>query len=183
MTADITAKDVLDFWLVETEPAKWFEKNAAFDQEIARRFGATVEAALAGQLDGWAQDEAGSLGLILVLDQFTRNIFRDTPRAFAGDKQGLALSQRCHERGYLANADVNWRHFMLMPMMHSEDIAVQDASLPLFRQFAGENTYDYAVKHRDIIARFGRFPHRNAILGRVSTPEEVAFLTQPGSSF
>lgn len=183
MTDQITPKDVLDFWLVETEPQKWFVKDTAFDLEIARRFGSTVEAALAGRLEGWSAESAGCLALILVLDQFTRNIFRDTPRAFAGDKTALELSQTCIARGYIANDDPNWRHFMLMPMMHSEDIAIQEASLPLFKEFASENTYEYAVKHRDIIAKFGRFAHRNAILGRISTPEEVVFLTQPGSSF
>jgi uncharacterized protein (DUF924 family) len=123
------------------------------------------------------------LALILLLDQFTRNIFRDTARAFSGDDMALALSLRCVERDYINHPDAHWRHFMLMPMMHSEDLAVQNASLPLFKAHTGKLTYDYAVAHRDIIARFGRFPHRNAILGRPSTDDETLFLTQPGSSF
>jgi len=183
MTKDITPADILNFWLVEIKPKQWFVKDAHFDAEIAERFGASVRAALAGQLENWATTADGCVALILMLDQFTRNIYRDTPKAFAGDARALALSLECQKRGYLADADGDRRHFMLMPMMHSEDIAVQDASLPLFKTHAGKNTAKYAVRHRDIIARFGRFPHRNAILGRTSTPQEIVFLTQPGSSF
>ena len=118
-----------------------------------------------------------------MLDQFTRNIFRDSARAFSGDDMALALSLRCVERDYIAHPNENWRRFMLMPMMHSEDLAIQEASLPLFRTYASELTYDYAVAHHDMIVRFGIFPQRNRILGRPSTEEERLFLTQPGSSF
>jgi uncharacterized protein (DUF924 family) len=118
-----------------------------------------------------------------LLDQFTRNIFRDTPSAFSGDEKALELSFLCDENGYLANADIHWCHFMLMPRMHSEDIAVQDVSLPLFKKLNVQNVYDYAVRHRDTVARFGRFPHRNSILGRSSTNEELEFLTRADSSF
>jgi len=118
-----------------------------------------------------------------LLDQFTRNIFRDTPRAFAGDEKALVLSFQCNENGYLANEDFHWCHFMLMPMMHSEDIDVQDISLPLFKTLNLQNVYDYAERHRDTVARFGRFPHRNSILGRSSTNEELEFLKQADSSF
>ncbi len=178
-----SVQDVLAFWFTETPPEFWFKKDAEFDARIADQFAGTVKDALAGKCDHWANARAGCLALILVLDQFTRNIFRGSARAFSGDDMALALSLRCVERDYIDHPDENWRRFMLMPMMHSEELAIQEASLPLFLTYAGKLTYDYAVAHRDIIARFGRFPHRNTILGRPSTDEENLFLTQPGSSF
>ena len=183
MPKKATQQDVLAFWFTETQPQSWFKKDPAFDAEIDSRFGSAVKDALAGRCDDWASHKDGCLALILLLDQFTRNIFRDTARAFSGDDMALALSLRCVERDYINHPDAHWRHFMLMPMMHSEDLAVQDTSLPLFNAHTVKLTYDYAVAHRDIIARFGRFPHRNAILGRPSTDDETLFLTQPGSSF
>ena len=176
-------QDVLAFWFTETPPEFWFKKDPEFDARIASQFAETVKDALAGRCDHWANDSAGCMALILVLDQFTRNIFRGNARAFSGDEIALALSLRCIERDYINHPDENWRRFMLMPMMHSEDFAIQEASLPLFLTHAGKLIYDYAVAHHDIIARFGRFPHRNAILGRPSTDEENLFLTQPNSSF
>lgn len=176
-------KDILDFWFKETAKEQWFKKDDTFDEAIRNRFGETVEAALTGKLDNWSEDDDGVLALILVLDQFTRNIFRDSPRAFAGDPLALKTTLTAIENGYLARNEINHRYFLLMPMMHSEDINIQDASLPLFKQHAPEMAYDYAIKHRDIIAKFGRYPHRNEILGRASTPEEIAFLQEPGSSF
>lgn len=183
MPAIAKPQDILAFWFEESSPKQWFTKDKAFDSAIKSRFADTVSAALAGQQDRWADDLDGCLALIILLDQFTRNIFRDTPRAFSGDEMALALSLRCAERGYLDHEMEDYRQFMLMPMMHSEDITIQDDSLPLFAAATGEMTYEYAVKHRDIVARFGRFPHRNAILGRPSSDEELAFLKQPGSSF
>ena len=150
---------------------------------IENRFSDAIEDAIAGKLDNWEDTETGCLALILLLDQFTRNVFRYTPRAFAGDKSALVLSKLCCDKDYLANPDIYRRHFMLMPMMHSENLAVQDAALPLFKKYASEKDYEYAEKHREIIARFGRFPHRNVILRRKSTNEELEFLKQPGSSF
>ena len=176
-------EDILNFWFDECRPEQWFKKNSEFDAMLESRFATTIEDAFARCLDSWEDTEAGCIALILVLDQFTRNIFRDTLRAFSGDERALELSQKCYENGYLANPNIHWRQFMLMPMMHSEEIAVQDASLPLFKEYTTQIDYDYAVRHRDIIARFGRFPHRNTILGRPSTDEELEFLTQPGSSF
>jgi uncharacterized protein (DUF924 family) len=175
--------EVITFWFSEIIPEYWFKKDDDFDALIKTKFDKTITHALAGRLDSWADSDVGCLALIIVLDQFTRNVFRDTPRAFAGDEMALALSLRCEERGYTDHPDSDWRHFMLMPMMHSEDIKIQDASLPLFKELTAERTYDFAVKHRDIVARFGRFPHRNVILGRPSTDEEIEFLKQPGSSF
>ena len=178
-----SSASVLAFWFQDSEPGQWYKKDAAFDETIRKSFETTVTGALASRLDDWADSSEGCLALILLLDQFTRNIYRDSPRAFSGDDMALALSLRCIERNYLAHEDAAWRQFMLMPMMHSEDLAIQERSLPLFARLTNPQTYEFAVKHRDIIARFGRFPHRNAILGRPSSDEEVAFLKQPGSSF
>lgn len=177
------ADAVLAFWFEEISPEQWFKKDDVFDKTIKNRFEPTIISSLKGERDSWANTAAGCLALIILLDQFTRNIYRNTPRAFSGDEMALALSLRCLERGYLDDADANQRHFMLMPLMHSEDLAIQDMSLPLFETHTNARTLDYAQQHRDIVARFGRFPHRNAILGRPYSPEEIEFLTQPGSSF
>ena len=179
----VEKEKILNFWFKECNPGEWFKKNNDFDQMIKNRFYSAIEDAIEGKLDCWEETETGCLALIILLDQFTRNVFRDTPRAFAGDERALALSQLCFNNDYLTNLDIHRRQFMLMPMMHSENLAVQDASLPLFKKYASKKDYKYAEKHRDIIARFGRFPHRNVILGRNSTNEELEFLKQPGSSF
>jgi uncharacterized protein (DUF924 family) len=183
MSKSQSSQAVLSFWFDETTPQQWYQKDDDFDELIRTRFEPTIAAALAGRLDSWANDSDGCLALIILLDQFTRNIYRDTPRAFSGDEMALALSLRCAERDFLAHENASYRQFMLMPMMHSEELKIQEDSLPLFEKLTEPKTYEYAVKHRDIIARFGRFPHRNAILGRPSTEEETQFLTQPGSSF
>ena len=179
----IEKEEILNFWFKECKPEQWFKKNEYFDKMIENRFFIAIENALAGKLRNWEESETGCLALIILLDQFTRNVFRDTPRAFAGDKRALALSQLCCDKDYLTNPDIQRRQFILMPMMHSENLAVQDAALPLFKKYASGKDYEYAEKHRDIIVRFGRFPHRNVILGRKSTNEELEFLKQPGSSF
>ena len=176
-------EEILNFWFKECKPEQWFKKNEDFDQMIENRFSITIENAIAGSLENWEESETGCLALIILLDQFTRNVFRNTPRAFAGDKKAIALNQLCCDKDYLTNPDVQRRQFMLMPMMHSENLAVQDAALPLFKKYASGKDYEYAEKHRYFIARFGRFPHRNVILGRKSTNEELEFLKQPGSSF
>ena len=176
-------EEILNFWFKECKIEQWFKKNENFDQMIENRFSFVIENAIAGNLGNWEESETGCLALIILLDQFTRNVFRDTPRAFAGDKRALVLSQLCCDKDYLTTPDVQRRQFMLMPMMHSENLAVQNAALPLFKKYASVKDYKYAEKHRDIIVRFGRFPHRNVILGRKSTNEELEFLRQPGSSF
>ena len=176
-------EEILNFWFKECKAEQWFKKHEDFDQLIENRFSSAIGNATAGKLDSWEKSETGCLALIILLDQFTRNVFRDTPRAFIGDKKALALSQLCCEKDYLTNPDVHRRNFMLMPMMHSENLSVQDDALPLFKKYASGKDYEYAEKHYDIIARFGRFPHRNVILGRKSTNEELEFLKQPGSSF
>ena len=178
------AGEVLAFWFVETRPRQWFAKDAAFDELVRDRFHGLTRQALAGELDAWGAEAAGSLALVLLLDQFPRQIWRDTAMAFAGDPQALALSLQAVELGWLEAEPVQARRqFWLMPMMHSEDLAVQDSALPLFRRFTDSRTADFARRHRDVIARFGRFPHRNVALGRVSGAQEQAFLQTPGSGF
>lgn len=174
---------VLTFWFEESTSEQWFKKSDTYDELIASRFGMLVEKALIGKLDDWQSEKEGLLALILLLDQFTRNIFRDSPKSFAGDEQALELSLEGQRRGYLKELNDNERHFLLVPMMHSESLDIQNASLPLFKQHTNDNVYGYAVAHRDIIEKFERFPHRNQILDRTSTQEEIEFLKQPGSSF
>ena len=179
----IEKEEILNFWFKECKPEQWFKKYEYFDQMIENRFSIAIDDAIEGKMNSWEETETGCLALIILLDQFTRNVFRDTPHAFIGDKKALTLSQLCCDKDYLTNPEIHRRNFMLMPMMHSENLAVQDAALPLFKKYASGIDYDYAEKHRDIIVRFGRFPHRNVILGRKSTNEELEFLKQPGSSF
>ncbi|MEQ9815394.1 MAG: DUF924 family protein [Azospirillaceae bacterium] len=175
---------VTRFWFEEIPEKSWFEKNDAFDETLRRRFGGAVEKALAGRLDTWRQTPRGGAALILLLDQFTRNIFRGTPRAFAGDAPARDVARAMIARKDDLRLPLRWRMFLYLPLEHSEDLADQQACLDLVRNRIGDAEYvKYAQAHLDIVARFGRFPHRNAILGRESTPEEEAFLAQPGSSF
>jgi uncharacterized protein (DUF924 family) len=186
-------QDVLNFWFGAPGSAEhgstralWFTKSDATDVLIRARFGSAVEEALRGELDHWGQDVQGALALIVLLDQFTRNIFRDTPRAFAGDAAALALAQRLADAGLDRQLSLHGRWFAYMPFEHAESLAAQERSVALFQRLADDGLpepLDWAVKHRDVIARFGRFPHRNAVLGRASTPEEETFLRQPGSRF
>ena len=176
-------EEILNFWFKECKPEQWFKKNENFDQMIENLYSSAIENAIAGNLENWEESETGCLALIILLDQFTRNVFRDNQRAFVGDNKALVLSQKCCDKEYLKNPDIQRRKFMLMPMMHSEKITVQEAALPLFKKYTSEKDYEYAKKHHEIIVRFGRFPHRNVILGRKSTIEELEFLKQPGASF
>ena len=184
--------EVLGFWFGEppaTAPrAEWFRKDPAFDEGIRQRFGDTLKAALAGGLGHWDATTAGALARIAVLDQFTRNAFRDTPRAFAGDALALAAAEALVDRGDDRALAPLARWFVYLPFEHAESVAQQRRSVALFDALAAEHpamadAREWAVKHQVIVDRFGRFPHRNAILGRPSTPEELAFLQQPGSSF
>jgi uncharacterized protein (DUF924 family) len=183
MTIQVTPESVLQFWFEECTPQQHFQKNPEFDASIDARFGDAITAALEGELDEWAETQAGALALVLLLDQFTRNVYRGTPRAFAGDPKALSICALCIEKGYLQHPDPAWRQFMLSPMMHSEDIRVQRASIRLYEEHTDSRVVEYAIRHQDIIAQFGRFPHRNEILGRPSSEEEEAFLKEPGSSF
>lgn len=187
---------VLDFWfLAPDHPGhgayrpEWFRKDGAFDAAIRERFGAAVEAALNGPVSVDAAD-ADLLATILLLDQFTRNIFRGTPRAFAGDRQALHIAESLVATGRDKNLSPFQRWFAYLPFEHSESLLEQERSVALFTALAREMRHeafdsarDYALRHREVIERFGRFPHRNAILGRESTVAEIEFLKQPGSSF
>jgi uncharacterized protein (DUF924 family) len=186
MHDDATA--VLGFWFGSEPVARpeWFRKDPAFDARIGQRFGALIDATLAGARFGEAPGER--LAAIIVLDQFTRNVFRDTPRAFAGDAAALDLATRLRARGEDLALPVWQRAFAYLPFEHAEDPALQDRAVAAFEALAdahpeATSMLDYAHRHREVIRRFGRFPHRNAILGRPSTAEELAFLEQPGSRF
>ena len=184
---------ILDFWFGRSgapgygdERPEWFRRDAGFDESIRTGFGDAIDAALGGGYADWT-DARGTLARVLLLDQFTRNSFRDTPRAFAGDALALALAREAIERGYDRSLIPVERWFLYMPFEHAEDRAAQAASVDLFTRLRDETglagPLRWARRHAEIIHRFGRFPHRNAILGRVSTPEELAFLATPGSSF
>jgi len=175
---------VLDFWFKETEPAQWWQTDAAFDQLIRQRFSGLLAQASAGELYAWRDTPQGRLAEIIVLDQFSRNIYRNTPNAFAQDAMALALSQEAVRAGTLVELrNETERSFLLMPYMHSESVVIHELAVPLFQQYATTGSYEFELKHKVIVDRFGRYPHRNKVLGRVSTAEEIAFLKQPGSSF
>lgn len=176
-------RDVLAFWFAPGGEDRWFTPDPAFDAEIGQRFGALVEEALAGGLAAWAETPDGALALCLLLDQFPRNLWRGTPRAFAGDAMARALAADALAAGHDRAMPVDRRLFLYLPFEHSEELADQQRCLALVGTLGDARLLDYARRHRDVIARFGRFPHRNAILGRPSTPEEARFLQQPGSSF
>ncbi len=191
---DPLAAAILEFWFGAEDPAspstprdEWFRKDAAFDAEIRERFGTAIAVAVAGGYGEWCATAEGALARVLVLDQFTRNVYRDTPAAFAGDARALATAQDAVDRGLDRALKPFGRWFLYMPFEHAEDPAAQRRSLALFGALAEDAglaaPFEWAQKHADVIARFGRYPHRNAILGRTSTPEEVAFLGQPGSRF
>ena len=192
---DVKPAEVLDFWFGPPDDPghalpreAWFRKDAAFDALVAQRFGATLEAALRGELAGWAQRPLGALAQPIVLDQFTRNAFRGTARAFAGDARALAAAQDLVHRGLDRGFTGVQRQFTYLPFEHAEDLAMQEQSCALFLQLGRDEPalaglHDWALRHHAIVARFGRFPHRNAALGRSSSDEELAFLQQPGSGF
>ena len=178
-----TAEDILAFWFGELQPPQWFRSDPAVDAVIASRFGTTLEALRERVPENWTSTARGTLATVIVLDQFPRNIHRGTPQAFSSDATALALSASAIARGLDRGLNEVERQFLYMPYQHAEDLAVQERSLELYAALGNANVLDFARRHRDIIARFGRFPHRNAILGRASTAEEAVFLTQPGSSF
>lgn len=176
----IRPRDILDFWFA-AGPEKWFKKSDTFDAEIRRRFGETHAQAAAGKLDGWAADAQGMLALILVLDQFSRNLWRNDHRAFTQDAKALALADEAVRRRYDVETPVTARKWFYMPYMHSEDPAAQERGLVYFAQRLDDpETMKFAIEHADIIRRFGRFPHRNGIVGRETTPEEQSFLDEGG---
>lgn len=174
---------VLHFWFERLTMQQRFAKDDAVDTMIAREFLPTWQAAAQGELAAWRERLSGRLAEIIVLDQFSRNLWRGDARSFAQDGMALVLSQEMQRQAGFAGLSQVAHQFALMPMMHSESLPIQDASLPLFERYCDANTLDFAVRHRDIVARFGRFPHRNQVLGRTSTAAEQAFLQQPNSSF
>ena len=194
--------NILQFWFGDVDSLgrsdvlhsrRWFMRDDAFDREIADRFGQTYADVRAGQREAWLDDPRGRVAYVIVLDQFARNMFRGSARMFEGDRQALAAAVEGVARHDDAGLTVNERSFLYMPYQHSEEIGMQERSVALFQELAESAPSElrgslvaavqYAEKHREIIARFGRFPHRNTLLGRQSTPAELAFLAEPGSSF
>ncbi|TQV73689.1 DUF924 domain-containing protein [Aliikangiella marina] len=176
-------QDVIRFWFEEIEPASWFKKDRNFDQIIRERFLETYYQATRCELSEWRDSPQGRLAEIIVLDQFSRNMFRDLPQAFKFDALAVALTQEAVRVGDDIKLEINQRKFLYMPLMHSESFMVHQQAVELFSQPGLEDNYDYELKHKVIIEKFGRYPHRNQCLGRESTAEELEFLSQPGSSF
>ena len=184
MTHTTTHQDILNFWFHEIDSALWWRKDEAFDALITQRFALTHELAHSGALYHWRDAGAqGRLAEIIVLDQFSRNMYRDTPRSFASDGQALILAQEAVRAGSHLDLPVNMRGFMFLPYMHSEAMSMHEWALALFTEMGEMHQLEFELKHLRIIERFGRYPHRNAILGRASTPEELAFLTEADSAF
>ncbi|WLD58099.1 DUF924 domain-containing protein [Salinispirillum sp. LH 10-3-1] len=179
-----TAQDVLTFWFQELTPKDWFTKSSELDHRIAERFSSVHRAATRCETVSWRGTPAGRLAEVIVLDQFSRNIFRDHPESFAYDGLALALAQEAVALGVDDQLDsAQARSFLYMPYMHSESPLIHETAMRLFSHPDLADNLDFEQRHKDIIDRFGRYPHRNRILGRTSTPEEIAFLQQPGSSF
>ena len=177
------AQDVLDFWFDALDNRQRFAKDAALDALIRERYGPHLQAAVRGELHHWRSHAEGWLAEIVVLDQFSRNIHRDTPLAFAQDAQALTLAQTLVASELDAHLSPTQRAFAYMPYMHSESLPIHEHAVRLFSQPGLEASLDFELRHKAILERFGRYPHRNAILGRSSTPEELDFLQQPGSGF
>jgi uncharacterized protein (DUF924 family) len=193
MNEPVALRQVLDFWFSDRAQALCFTRDDAFDAEIRDRFGTAVELAQSGGYEEWRETAEGALALIILLDQMARNVHRGSPLAFAGDGRALEIAERAIEAGRDRLFPFRQRRFFYLPFEHSESLAAQNRSLELFAALAAEvapehkaeadEQLDYAHRHAVIIFRFGRYPHRNAALGRISTPEEEAFLTEPNSSF
>jgi len=177
------SESILHFWFEEIPTEHWFKSDPEFDALLCTRFMKTWQQAAAGELHAWRDTARGRLAEVVVLDQFSRNLHRDSPLAFAQDPMALALSQEAVRSGALAELTPNQRSFLLMPYMHSESASIHALADGLFREHAPAKNHEYELKHKAIIDRFGRYPHRNVLLGRASTPDELAFLALPGSSF
>ncbi len=178
--SEVKPSDIVAFWR-DAGPKKWFEKDAGFDAEIRRRFLGTHEAAAAGKFAAWEQSAEGALALLILLDQFPRNMFRGEARAFAADRQARAIAAGALLNGF-DSVMPDLRNFFYLPFEHSEDLADQERCVALFKAAGDTDGLKWAELHADIIRRFGRFPHRNAALGRITTPEEQAFLDGGGFS-
>ena len=176
-------QNVLAFWFEEIEPKRWWSVDPQFDAAIRDRFLPLWHSAVAGELYSWRATAAGRLAEVIVLDQFSRNVFRNTPTAFAQDPMALVLAQEAVASNALDVLAPDQRTFLLLPYMHSESRLIHVEAERLFRAWTPQGNYDFELRHKAIVDRFGRYPHRNATLGRASTPEEVEFLKTPGSSF
>lgn len=174
---------ILKFWFDQLSPEQWWKVDPALDQLIVERFARIHAQAACCELFSWREDPAGRLAEIIVLDQFSRNMHRGMPSAFASDPLALALAQDAVALGADMTLPEAQRNFLYLPYMHSESKIVHDVAEPLFKSRASKNSHDFELRHKAIIDRYGRYPHRNAILGRQSTEEELAFLRQSGSAF
>lgn len=175
-------QEILTFWYHEKNKAHWFSKDPAFDEEIKKRFLTTYESAAKSACFAWRAQPLGRLAEVIVLDQFPRNMFRNNPRAFASDPLALALAQETVSRGLDKDFKNDEKSFLYMPYMHSEALAVHDEAVKLFSQPGLEHNLEYEILHKKIIERFGRYPHRNEVLGRESTPDEISYLEKDSSS-
>ena len=183
MIAPTVPQAVLQFWFHEVTPAQWWKVDPAFDRLMAERFGPLHRQACQGELFEWRADPRGRLAEVIVLDQFSRNIYRGQRSAFEADPLALALAQTAVAAGDDLALGQAERAFLYMPYMHSESRRIHEVADVLFKERASKDSHQFELRHKAIIDRFGRYPHRNAILGRTSTPEELAFLATPGSSF
>lgn len=176
-------ESILKFWFEEIDHSLWFKKDDAFDQLLTERFGALHTQASHGELHAWRSTAHGRLAEVIVLDQFSRNLFRNSAKAFAQDGMALVLAQEAIRLGDDLKLNSTERNFMYMPFMHSESLAIHEIAVKLFTANGAQGNLNFELKHKAIIEQFGRYPHRNAVLGRESTPAEIEFLSQPGSSF
>lgn len=179
----MSATDVINFWFEEATPKQRFAKDTDFDELIRTKFLSLHKRARSGELYGWREHPLDALAEVIILDQFSRNIFRDSPKAFAYDNLALVLAQEAIRQKFDKALDDRKRGFLYMPFMHSESKEIHEIALFLFDQAGLEDNYNFELRHKAIIDRFGRYPHRNEILGRKSTKKELAFLEEPGSSF
>ena len=179
----MTQDEVLNFWFEELEVKDWFVKNELVDAQINSKFGALHSSAAQGELAPWRSSLHGRLAEVIVLDQFSRNLYRDSPLAFASDVVALVLAQEAIQVDNLNDLSANEKSFLYMPFMHSESLQTHEQAVQLFSEPGLENNMDFEIKHKKIIDQFGRYPHRNELLGRVSTPEELNYLASGGATF
>ena len=180
---NISADDIINFWFKEITPKQWWVKDLDFDKLIKSRFLEIYKSAAQGELVNWRNQAMSSLAEIIILDQFPRNMFRDSAQAFATDPLAVCLTQVAVDKGFDQKLDPTMRAFLYMPLMHSESIEIHKSAELLFSAPGMESNYDFEIKHKKIIDRFGRYPHRNNILGRPSSEDEIEFLKEPNSSF
>jgi len=178
-------QSILDFWFEESESSQWFQGGTGFDDAITARFLSTYEQAMTGEFDAWQESAEGALALIILLDQMPRNMFRGTPKAFASDDKALKISRHALAKGFDQDLPVQKRRFIYLPLEHSENLDNQHDCVALFEAIKDQDPqgYEYALKHLEVIEKFGRFPHRNEILGRENTALEKEYLAQPDAGF